>query len=142
LALPQKSAVELPYRFDDVKNTILGNRNTAEHVDYIFNHVVQELCDPQAKLDVVGVSDGAVKVAEFLEKEKSWKKWGGRMEAFAALATYYHAGDITNKEFSHWLQEVCALLCLYHWKLQLIYAIERTGVFGLSRTLRHFYRRT
>lgn len=85
-----------------------------EHVDYIFNHVVQELCDPEAKLDVIGVAEGAMRVAEFLEKEENFKKWGGRMEAFAALATYYHAGDNKNEEFAHWLQEVCCPPLLPH----------------------------
>ena len=106
LALPQKSAVEFPFRFDQVKNTVPGNRNMAEHVDYIFNHVVQELCDAEAKVNIIGVAEGAMRVAEFLAKEGNWTKWGGRMEAFAALATYYHASDNKNVEYAHWLQEV------------------------------------
>ena len=105
-ALPQKSAVEFPLRFDEEKNTIPGNRTTAEHVNYIFNHVVEELLDPNAKLDVVGVSEGAVKVAEFLDNKDNWKKCGGRVDAFAAVATYYQANDIKNKEFGDWLAEV------------------------------------
>ena len=107
-ALPQKSAVEYPLRFDGEKNTIPGNRTPTEHVNYIFNHVVEELLDPNARLNVVGVSEGSMKVAEFLENESNWKKWGGRVDAFAAVATYYHANDIKNKEFAHWLQEVWA----------------------------------
>ena len=70
--------------------------------------MVEELCDPRAKLDVVGVSEGAMRVAEFMDDGESWKKWGERMDAFAAVATYYHASDIKNKEFAHWLQEVCS----------------------------------
>ena len=105
-ALPQKSAVEFPFRLDAEKNTVPGNRNTTEHVNFIFNHVVQELCDHNVKLDVVGVGEGAVKVAEFLEICENWKKWGGQMEAFAALATCYHAEDNRNTEFADWLQRV------------------------------------
>ena len=105
-ALPQKSAVEDSYRFDAEKNTIPGNRDRAEHVHYIFNHVVQELCDPEAKVEVIGVGEGAVKVAEFLAMEENWKKWGGRMEAYAAVATYYHADDNKNVEFGCWIQAV------------------------------------
>jgi hypothetical protein len=108
-ALPQKSAVEFPLRFDGEKNTVPGNRTPTEHVNYIFNHAVEELLDRNAKLNVVGVSEGAMKVAEFLKNESNWKKWGGRVDAFAAVATYYHAKDIKNKEFAHWLQEVWAL---------------------------------
>ncbi|KAG0650407.1 hypothetical protein D0Z07_3475 [Hyphodiscus hymeniophilus] len=104
MALPQKSAVELPYRIDIENNTVPGNRNTAEHVEYIFNHVVENLCDPTSKLDVIGVGEGAVKVAEFLAKKEIWKRWGGRMEAFAAIATYYHASDNENADFARWLR--------------------------------------
>ena len=107
-ALPQKSAVEFPLRFDGERNTVPNNRTTAEHVNYIFNHVVEKLLDPKATLNVVGVSEGAMKVAEFLEIKSNFKQWSGRVEAFAAVATYYHATDNKNEEFAHWLQEVWA----------------------------------
>lgn len=109
-ALPQKSAVDGAYRFDEVKNRIPGNRNTEEHVNYIFNHVVLELVSPVAKLNVVGVSEGAVRVAGFLENRENWKKWGQRIDAFAGVATYYHSSDIQNTEFADWLRGVCILL--------------------------------
>jgi hypothetical protein len=105
-ALPQKSAVDGPYRFDAAKNTIPGNRSTTEHVDYIFNHVVKDLVGPAANLDIIGVSEGAVRVATFLNGEENWKKWGARLECFAAVATYFHAHEITNKDFGGWLRYV------------------------------------
>lgn len=106
-ALPQKSAVESSFRFDIEKNTIPGNRNTEEHVAYIFNTVVAELVNKDAKLDVIGVSESAVRVALFLENERNFKVWGERLDAFAALATYFHAHEIKNQAFGHWLREVC-----------------------------------
>ena len=109
LALPQRSAVEAPFRFDLEKNTIPGNRNTAEHVDYIFNTVVEQMCHPAAKLDVIGVSDGAVKVFEFLDDFTNFDKWAGRVEAFAALAGWYRAEDIRNDGFEKWLMKVSSL---------------------------------
>jgi hypothetical protein len=105
-ALPRKSAVDDPYKFDPLKNTIPGNRSTSEHVAYIFDHVVEHLVPPAAKLDVIAVSEGAVRFTEFLDDEKNWKKWCGRMEAFAAVATYSHADEIKNKDFGAWLQDV------------------------------------
>ena len=105
-ALPQKSAVDGAYRFDEAMNRIPGNRNTAEHVNYIFNHVVEKLVSPDAKLRVVGVSEGAVRVASFLENTENWKKWGSRLESFAGVATYFHSNDIQNIHFAEWLQLV------------------------------------
>lgn len=106
-ALPQKSVVEPPYRIDPVKNTIPGNRSTDEHVAYIFERVVKELVDPMAKINVIGVSEGANKATEFFDQEENWKRWGPRLEAFASLATYTFASDIKSKDFGDWLRTVC-----------------------------------
>ncbi|CAG8957276.1 hypothetical protein HYFRA_00010699 [Hymenoscyphus fraxineus] len=105
LALPQKTAVEPPFRFDAEKNSIPGNRDAAQHVNYIFNKVIEEYCDPGAKINVIGVSEGAVKFAEFMDDFANFGKWGSRVTAFAALATYYHAGDMRNADFGKWLDE-------------------------------------
>ncbi|TVY91298.1 hypothetical protein LAWI1_G002986, partial [Lachnellula willkommii] len=101
-ALPQKSAVENPYRFDHDMNVVPGNETSEQHVKYIFNHVVAELVDPAATLDVLGVSEGAVKVSTFLEDPGNFKTWGPRVSAFAAVATWYHAAEIKNVEFASW----------------------------------------
>ncbi|TVY76155.1 hypothetical protein LSUE1_G007513, partial [Lachnellula suecica] len=101
-ALPQKSAVENPFRFDMEKNIIPGNGSSKEHVNYIFNHVVEKLADPSAKLDIVGVSDGAVNVSMFLEDSENFNKWGPRISAFASLATWYQAHEIKNVDFRSW----------------------------------------
>ena len=136
-ALPHKSAVELPYRFNEEKNRVPGNKSTAEHVSYIFNHVVEKLCHPKAKLNVVGVSEGAMKVAQFLDNEDNWIKWRPRMDAFAALATYYHASDIENKDFGVWLKEVFSLCP--DTSSQLTFSAESPGVLDLPGTLWHFH---
>ncbi|RDL35900.1 Uncharacterized protein BP5553_06512 [Venustampulla echinocandica] len=104
-ALPQKSAVERPYQFDLEKNTIRGNRTTEEHVDYIFSAVVEQLVDPEAFLDVIGVSAGAMQVSRFLDNHGNFKRWGGRIAAFAAVATWFHAHDIKNVALAEWLAD-------------------------------------
>ncbi len=111
-ALPQKSAVDPPFAFSQIKNTIPGNRSLAEHVNYIFNEVVEKLAHPEAKLDVIGVSDGAVRVSFFLNSTENFKKWGGRIEAFASIGTYFHAYEIQNEDFRAWLLDVSLLSLL------------------------------
>lgn len=101
-ALPQKSAVDPPYRFDPEKNSIPGNTTTYEHASTNFNSVVEKLAHPDAKLYIIGVSDGAVQVSTFLDKEDNFSKWGPRVSAFAAVATYFHAHEIHNKHFAKW----------------------------------------
>ena len=112
LALPQKSAVEAPYNIDPIKNTVPLNRTRDEHCAYIFNHVVEQLCQKDAKLDIIGVSDGAMRVSAFFNNEQNWKKWGPRIEAFAALATFQLGCENTNKEFAQWLSNVSASFSL------------------------------
>jgi hypothetical protein len=107
-ALPQKSSVEAPYRLDPIKNTVPGNRTTEEHVNYVFDHVVEKLVDPKAKLDIIGVSDGAIQVSVFLEKHENFRKWGERVAAFASVATWYHAHEIKNIDFADWFMDVCS----------------------------------
>ncbi|KAL5330515.1 hypothetical protein ACEPPN_000032 [Leptodophora sp. 'Broadleaf-Isolate-01'] len=103
LALPQKSAVDQPYRFNEEKNTIPGNKTTAEHVNTIFNEVIENLAHPDAKLSLIGVADGAVQVSLFLNNEKNFEKWGKRVDGFASLASYFHSHEITNPKFGEWL---------------------------------------
>ncbi|KAM3080836.1 hypothetical protein ACMFMG_004791 [Clarireedia jacksonii] len=102
-ALPQASAVDKPYRFDKIKNTIEGNRDIGEHTDYIFNHVISELAHPEAKINIIGVSEGAMAVSHFLEQPANWEKWGSRVQAFAAIATWYQSIDCKNPLFLEWM---------------------------------------
>jgi hypothetical protein len=118
LTLPQKSSVEAPYRIDPIKNTVPGNRTTEEHVSYVFNHVVEKFVNPRAKLDIVGVSDGAIQVSIFLEKSENFKKWGERVAAFASIATWYHAHEIKNVDFADWFKDVrSSFLTCFHQSL-------------------------
>ena len=137
-ALPQKSAVDRPYRFDEVKNRIPGNKNTEEHVNYIFNHVVEKLVNSGAKLSVVGVSEGATRVASFLENAENWKKWGNRMDALAGVATYYHASDIQNTEFAEWFRDVRIVLITLPGLADFDFT-ARSSVPDLPRTLRYLH---
>ncbi|KAI9642127.1 hypothetical protein NHQ30_008928 [Ciborinia camelliae] len=103
-ALPQASCVEKTMRLDAMKNTIPENRDTDEHIAYIFNHVIAERMPQIAKIDVIGVSEGAMGVARFLDQVHNWTRWGSRMQAFAALATWWHSIDCKNPLFLAWLQ--------------------------------------
>ncbi len=108
ISLPQKTAVSGSLRFDERKNTVPGNRTNAEHVDYIFNHVAREMLDPKSVLDIIGVSDGAVQVLDFLNKADNWNYWHSRLAALALLAPYHYKDDINNEEFAAWLRKVCS----------------------------------
>lgn len=105
-SLPQKSAVEPPYFINDKDNTVPGNRNTQQHVEYMFEHVIKKLASPTAKLNVIGVVEGANQVTEFFDRDQNWEKWGGRMEAYASIATFMTRSDLHNEGFKRWLEDV------------------------------------
>lgn len=105
-ALPQKTAVEPPYFIDATDNTVPGNRNTLEHVEYIFEHVIEGLAAPTAKLNVIGVSEGANEVTKFFNRGQNWEKWGEKMEAYASVATYMTRSDLQIEGFKRWLEDV------------------------------------
>ncbi|RKF54922.1 putative mitochondrial 40S ribosomal protein MRP2 [Golovinomyces cichoracearum] len=102
-AIPSKSLVDHSYRFDPERNTIPYNRDTTQHVEYIFNSVITELTNPAAKLDIIGVSTGAVEVIAFLDKSGNWEKYKSRISAFTPIASYHSVKEITNENFGAWL---------------------------------------
>lgn len=89
-----------------VKNTVPSNRNTAEHVTYIFNCVVPDLLAPDAMLEVIAVSVGAIEVVDFLNNPKNWEAMESRLTALALVATFHQRDDISNPWFADWLRKV------------------------------------
>ena len=65
-SLPRKTAVHGPFRIDDVKNRVDGNRSVKEHVAYMFNDVLTNLVADDARVFVIGLSDSADEVIHFL----------------------------------------------------------------------------
>lgn len=113
-ALPRASSVGSPFRFDQQKNTVDGNRSGDEHVKYIFNHVVKELCRPDAIIDVIGVSDGGWRVLRFLDEPENWGAWNRRMGAAAIVAPVHQEEELENMAFRGWFAKVCGA-CFSSW---------------------------
>jgi hypothetical protein len=55
LNLPRDSAVHEPFRVDLIKNTVPGNRTYAEHVGYIFEHIMDGICASDTTFDIIGL---------------------------------------------------------------------------------------
>lgn len=76
-ALPRKSAADPPYDLDEYKNSIPDNRSCKEHVAYIFNSVLAnpKLCAYNSKIQIIGVSEGAVESTMFLHDPDNFSRW-------------------------------------------------------------------
>jgi hypothetical protein len=66
LTLPRESAVHEPYRIDPFRNTIPHNRNSKEHVEYIFEHVLDSILNKDAIIDIIGLDWVSLEVVEYL----------------------------------------------------------------------------
>lgn len=108
-ALPQKSAASGPLAFDEVKNTVPDNRSTLQHASQVFYEVVKKLAHPDAKLDIISVSDGAAQVVDFLNNGVNWNSFGDRLEALALLSPFHNKDDIKLPQLGDWLRKACAV---------------------------------
>jgi hypothetical protein len=79
------------------------NRNTAEHVAYIFNHIVPDLLAPDAMPEAIAISVGAVEVVDFLNNPKNQAVMEPRLTALALVATFHQRDDISDPWVAAWL---------------------------------------
>ncbi|KAI9733309.1 MAG: hypothetical protein M1834_003393 [Cirrosporium novae-zelandiae] len=103
--LPKKSAVEVPIQMDSTKNCIPDNENSQKHVASIFNHVIKNHVNPNAKLDIIGVCEGAMDIVQFLNR--NWSVWGSCTSAIALSEPYHDFEYLTDPNFRNFLAQHC-----------------------------------
>ncbi|RDW72311.1 uncharacterized protein DSM5745_07483 [Aspergillus mulundensis] len=89
LALPRPSAVDPPLA-ETRRNKIPGNANWQEHVDSVFEGIFAargRLVRRDAKIDVIGVSEGGLGAVRYLAR--NWSNWCTNISAIA-LANPLH----------------------------------------------------
>ncbi|KAL9102680.1 MAG: hypothetical protein Q9163_002202 [Psora crenata] len=77
-ALPRKNGVSGVMRRDPIKNRVQGHENVSEHVKRVFEFIHQKT-DKAAKIDVVGISEGAEESVKYLDA--NWDLWKARVRA-------------------------------------------------------------
>lgn len=97
-AIPGKTAVSGSMRVDPVKNRARGNENMTAHVKYVFEEVVRQMVHKDAKLDVIGVGEGASESVSYLEHH--WDEWKDRIQAIAVgTGSVWPGAEIRNPKF-------------------------------------------
>lgn len=66
LELPRPTAVHEPYRVDPIKNTVPSNKDSEAHIAYVFDHVLGEVLNNNAKIDIIGLEWTGKEVTEYL----------------------------------------------------------------------------
>ncbi|MCJ1288423.1 hypothetical protein MMC26_007780 [Xylographa opegraphella] len=96
-AIPRDTAVSEPMIIDRVNNIIPQNEDIQKHVTCLFEQVIDKLPNEHAKIDIIGIGDGALEVVEYLQQD--WKKWEGRVDAIVVGASHIWNTDIKDENF-------------------------------------------
>ena len=99
VGLPRKTGVSQQLIIDPKKNRVSGNEDVAAHTKYIFEHVIPRMVSPAARLDIIGIGEGAQEAVNYLQY--SWQTWKDRIQAIAVGSGYlWPSSDIQNREFA------------------------------------------
>ncbi|XDG07693.1 hypothetical protein ABKA04_007308 [Annulohypoxylon sp. FPYF3050] len=97
-ATPMKSAVHRGNRITSV-NYAEGNETPMAHINSIFEKVIPQFVDEDAKIDVLGVGDGADLAVKYLDKLTMRDEWKNRLGCLALVGGMVAAGELENEEF-------------------------------------------
>ncbi|KAI1104532.1 Arb2 domain-containing protein [Jackrogersella minutella] len=97
-AMPMRSAVENGNLISG-ENEIPGNKDPKEHIHYIFNTVIPHLVTENARIDIIGVGDGADLVEQYLDKLTLNDEWKKRINCLALVGGMQAVWELQNEWF-------------------------------------------
>ncbi|KAI9856228.1 MAG: hypothetical protein M1824_005537 [Vezdaea acicularis] len=100
--LPKESVVHPSMAVDMKKNRIERNDSEEAHVQCLFEDVVGMMVNKNAKIDIIGVSDGASIVVKYLNAH--WAQYKSRVDAICVCDPTYQISDLTTRSFAHFMQ--------------------------------------
>ncbi|KAF2773823.1 hypothetical protein EJ03DRAFT_304383, partial [Teratosphaeria nubilosa] len=98
LARPKKTAIDQHLRIDSFWNRVDGHEDPKAHVESVFNHVIPQLVNDEARFYFVGISDGAEALLQYLGTHYYGVKKpaiAGHIEAFAFMQPTHNVNDVT-----------------------------------------------
>ena len=99
--VPMPSAVHWGVRPQPGINTIPGNSSPPQHVKYMLDKVVPALVNPEARLDILDLSDDVVRYLDTI-----WDRLGPRMNSLAILNGFTNNNDLKSDAFKTFLKDV------------------------------------
>ena len=64
-AIPRESAVHPPLRMTS-RNSIPGNDNWRDHINYVFEEVLGKMTKKDSRIDIIGLADGGLQTIHYL----------------------------------------------------------------------------
>src|SRR5688572_22952526 len=86
-AAPLSSMVSYGKRVNDSVNRVPGHEDDWKHLTRIFE-MIEEKANAEVKIDIYGIEKGAELVEKFLDDEKIWERWGGKLESMVLFGTH------------------------------------------------------
>ena len=133
-AIPRPTAVSSALVRDGKKNLIPGSEGLPQHVATVFEEVLGKLASKEAKIDVIGIGDGALEVVEYLQKE--WGRWADKVVAVAVGASYIWRMEFWDNNFKDFWGKVN----FDRVQSTLLYIIDRTDCLLARPSLSRFPR--
>lgn len=95
--LPRETAVDGPFRIDELKNKIPGNEDFDAHVNYIFHNVIHGMVAKDARIDVVGLEWAGRACIRHLSA--NWEKYAPRVGGVCLASPQHDLSDLENADF-------------------------------------------
>lgn len=100
MCLPRETAVHQPFRIDEVKNRVIGNRTFQEHIQYVFEHVLSSsstspnpaICNSEAKFSIIGLEYVGSAVLQYIVDH--WSTWSSRISCVALMTPQHTLTDL------------------------------------------------
>lgn len=106
MGIPLPSLAHSGRRYVKALNEIPGNKDAAEHVEYIFGTVLKTLASENASIDIIAIGTSCEIIEKFLDTEKNWLAWGPRLSSMLLIGTVYPTDSLTNAAFKEFLAKV------------------------------------
>ncbi|KAK2767383.1 hypothetical protein FQN54_003539 [Arachnomyces sp. PD_36] len=103
-ALPRESAVDAPLRMT-YRNSIPGNENWREHINYVFEEVLGKMTSKDSRIDIIGLAEGGLGAIQYLAE--NFSEWKHRISALCISNPVHTTEDFHTPEFSAFIATRC-----------------------------------
>lgn len=101
--LPRETAVDEPFRIDEVKNKVPGNEDFAAHVRYVFRHVIDDIVRRDARIDIIGLEWTGQACIKYLSE--NWDIYASRIGRICLGSPQHEVSDLGEGEFADFFGE-------------------------------------
>lgn len=96
-------------RVNDFVNWVFGYEDDWKYLIRIFE-MIEEKVNVEVKIDIYGIEKGVEFVEKFLDDEKIWERWGGKLESMVLFGIYCDFDWVYNEVLKVFFEKVCFII--------------------------------